>query len=269
MSNVVEVGVGEKENISWVGIIVEGRPTDITMKIAVNAPVYGLVLAINYGGVKELTTDGYILNVGVTWNGPTPSTRKRYNDNIDIIFLQSDGAFTDIQVGLVTREKRFFVTTQQVYKGWITRTRGSKPGEVKWEFTPSDPIHAYPGCGYKSIWPDMTGELLIRAQNVGANLQRSRVKPAQWTPPDVPPKPGWRAGVVRYFNMVTGTGVIEDSKGSPYFVHFSTILDKDGKPMQPFPFLEPMTGVYFRPHNSTAGEKGPSQGPPVKSVMPA
>lgn len=260
--------VDQRRTQGWVETLIEGRPASITLAVAANAPVNGLVLAINYGVVKELTVDGYLLNVGVTWNGAIPSTRKRYNDNVDIVFLEPDGAFSDIQVGLVTRDRRFFVTTQQIYKGWITRTRGFRPGEVKWEFTPSDPIHAYPGCQYQSIWQDMAGELLSRAQNVGASLQRSRVKPAQWVPPEVQPKPGWLTGVVRYFNLVTGTGVIEHKKGSLFFVHFSTILDKNRKPMV-FPVLEPMTGVYFRSHSSMAGEKGPNQGPPVKLVMPA
>lgn len=256
--------------MAWAEIVGLGRPSSVRLTTTA-APKDGTTaLAVNYGRAERLTEAGYVLDVPVRWmDGSIPHTREKYKDNVDITLLEQDGYFTDVQAGLVTRHGRFFVTLQQVYQGWVTRTRGSRVGEVAWGFTPADPIHAFTGARYEAIWAKMAEELMGVAREAGASSRLSRVEPAEWAPPDVGPRTGWKAGVMRFYNLITGTGQVEEvSGGGEQFVHHSAILNSDGKPMRPFPALAPMTGVHFRLRDPRESRK-PGEGPGVKSVMPA
>lgn len=255
--------------MAWAEIIGLGRPSSVRLAITATPKDGTTALAVNYGRAERLTGAGYVLDVPVRWTDGVPHTREKYKDNVDIILLEEDGYFTDVQCGLVTRGGRFFVTIQQVYQGWVTRTRGGRVGEVAWGFISADPIHAYPGVRYEAIWTKMAEQLLGAAQEVGASRKLSRVRPAEWVVPDIGPRAGWRAGVVRFFNLITGTGQVEEAMGGgTHFVHHSAILNSDGTPMRPFPSLAPMTGVHFRLRDPRETRK-PDEGPGVKSIMPA
>lgn len=254
--------------MAWAEIIGLGRPSSVRLVITA-APKEGTTaLAVNYGRAERLTSAGYVLDVPVSWTDGIPHTREKYRDNVDVILLEGDGYFTDVQCGLVTRGGRFFLTAQQVYRGWVTRTRGARVGEVAWNFTPADQIHAYPGCRYDGIWANMAEEIMAVARETGASRQLSRVKRAEWVTPDVQLRTGWVAGVVMYYNLVTGTGKVEEvARGGGQFIHHSAVLNPDGSPMRPFPFLAPMSGVHFRLRDPRESRK-PDEGPGVKSIMP-
>lgn len=235
---------------TWEEIIVPGKPSEIELKITVD-PQEDVFAFTVFGGKAEHLSGEYVLSVPVRWDGGVPLTRQKGVDNMDIILMDEDGPYTDIQIGLVTRKGRFFVTVQRVYKGWVTRTRGQRVGEVEFELIPTDPVYAYPGCDYANIWHPMGDELIRMARELGTSRSLSRVrrllevKGVKWTPPHVLVFPGWSRGVVLFFNMITGTGQIEEmATGERYFVHFNQILDGG-----PVPLLEPMTGVYFRPES--------------------
>lgn len=232
----------------WQEIVVTGKPSQISLNVTAD-PQEDIFSFTVFGGKAEHLFGEYVLSVPVRWDGGIPVTRQKGVDNIDVILLDEDGPYTDIQIGLITRKGRFYVTTQRVYKGWITRTRGQRVGEVGFELVPTDPIHAYPGCDYANTWRPMGEELIRLARELGTSRPLSRVRQlrevrcAKWAPPLVPVSPGWSRGVVLFFNMITGTGQVEEiGTGERYFVHFNQILEGG-----PVALLEPMTGVYFRP----------------------
>ena len=180
-----------------------------------------------------------------------PSTRQRGVDNVDIVLLREDGNFVEVQIGVVTRGKKFFITAQQIYKGWVARTVGDGVATTRYTFTPSDGVHAYPGANYECIWAGVSDELERVARHEGTSRWLSRVKPAKWNPPVVPSRESWKSGVMLYFNLITGTGIVQDQFEVEYMVHFSKILDAG-----PMPVLEPMTGVYFRLGEQPNGKQG-------------
>ncbi len=245
----------------WQEILVTDKSEHIDLRVGVNNQEDVFPFTVS-GGKAEYLAGECVLSVPVRWDRDIPLTRQKGVDNIDVILLDEDGPYTDVQIGLITRRGRFYVTIQQVYKGWITRTRVNGAGRVAFELIPTDPIHAYPGCDYANIWRPMGEELIRMARELGTSRplsmvrKLSEVKVVRWNPPLVSVSSGWSRGVVLFFNMITGTGQIEQvGTGELYFVHFNQILGGDQVPV-----LEPMTGVYFRPQ---AGEHK------VKSVKAA
>lgn len=236
--------VFSRPSMAWMEIEVPKSKKMIQIQVSATLKDGIIPLAVFNSKAKKLQGKRF-LAVPVQWKNFVPHTRQQGVDNIDIILLRDDGQFLDIQVGIVTRQSRFFITAQQIYKGRVVRTRekGLKFGEVTYTCVPTDPIHAYPGSAYKAIWVGMAEELIRVAKEEEASRQRSRVKKeiAQWSPPiEVGEANGWRSGVVLYFNLISGTGKIRDGKNEDYFVHFKT-LPEDGMTA-----LEPMTRVRFK-----------------------
>ncbi len=256
------------------------RPPTIELVVSVDIVGQDLIPFTVFGG-KEKPLRGYeVLTVPVRWQGKIPMTRQTGVDNTDVHLMTYEGHDLDIQVGVITRQGRFFVTAQQLAKGWIVRGRDG------YDFVASDPVHAYPGFSYNRIWPRM-GEAVERvAREFGAPRQAWRVKrlaemqAAVWRPTYIPepmfmpePRDGWLRGAPLFFNMISGTGEMVDFRtvlrsadgryvdhaeiGRRYFVHFSKVPNGGLVPL-----LEPMKSVYFRTGLQSQGDRTP----PVEAI---
>jgi hypothetical protein len=240
-------------------LLVKGQPSNIPIHIQANGK--GIAPLVIFGGKpheSDSTSIGFTLNVPVKWAGGVPQTRHPGKDNLDVIFFDSELRFSDIQVGLVTRKGRFFLTAQKVFEGWV---REEIEGSMC--FIPSRPEFAYPGMNYKGIWKEM-GEVLSVIARVTSDFIKElgdtpflTPEPAKWIPAQIPEQQKWQRGTVLFFNAITGTGMILGEDEKLYFVHFSSIIEEEGALVK---MLPPMGGVYFR------GMTNPSM---VRSCKPA
>jgi hypothetical protein len=207
--------------------------------------------------------EAFTFTVPVEWNGNIPRTRFPGQDNIDVIFLAADGQFVDIQCGIITRKGLFYMTAQQVWKGNVVRTFAKGTREKAWMYAPTAAAHAFPGSDYGSLWTKMGEQVLSQALGASASEQKSRVTVPKWDPPALSSQSnadGYREAAVLFFNLVTGTGHLQDASGKKWFVHFNNIL---GVPDGKIPVLLPMTKILFRGGDAPT-EKGLM--PKVRSV---
>lgn len=231
---------GTKEEIagfaSWSEISVphDRKSIDLMVKAARQEGIHSFAIFES----RPREEKEFLLSVPIRRTKDGPMTRQRGVDNVDIILLDPMSRhFRDIQVGVVVRGGRFYLTAQKIWAGWIT---GSSAEDLR--FVPSAPEHAYPGADYASIWRGM-GEVM---RFTGALLNEYGEGPIDiaapsWNPAaSSTPEQGWKTGTVLYFNMITGTGSILDGE-EKRFVHFSTIW-ADGR----MKVLKPMSGVLFQ-----------------------
>jgi len=224
-------------------LFMSGQPSSVQIIIE---PVYQNITPLFIFNGKACEYKKFALNVPIVWDSHIAMTRQSGRDNVDVIFLNSELGIQDIQVGVITRKGRFFITAQPVFQGRIR-----KDGEENMEFIPSLPEYAYPGMDYTKTWGEMSETIKIIA-HVASDLSAflgvplEEVTPAQWAPPQIPDNKKWYKGTVLYFNAITGTGSILGEDGNRYFVHFSHILGNN----TPVPMLYPMSGVYFRPDST-------------------
>ena len=226
-------------------LFVKGRPVNIQIHIQANGK--GIAPLVIFGGKpheSNSTSIGFTLNVPVNWMDRVPQTRYPGQDNLDVIFFDSDLGFSDIQVGLVTRKGRFFLTAQRIFEGWVRE--GSEEGI---SFIPSRPEFAYPGSNYKGTWQEM-GEVLSAIVRITSDVIKVlgappllAPEPAKWIPAQMPEEQRWQRGTVLFFNAITGTGMILGEDEKLHFVHFSKIIEERENPVK---MLTPMGGVYFR-----------------------
>jgi len=102
-----------------------------------------------------------------------------------------------------------------------------------------------------------------------ASIQRSRAYAPKWTPPSLPDTngSGWEPGVVRYFNLVSGTGEVEGRDGKLYFVHFKNVLAPEGSDgALEMPALTPMTVVLFHPDAPNEHDRRPLRS--IRTIKP-
>ncbi|MEK7510365.1 MAG: hypothetical protein AAB567_02280 [Patescibacteria group bacterium] len=228
-------------------LFVEGRPDHIQLRIKSEVRD-GITPMVIFGGQPhEYAGEAdFTLTIPVRWEEIRgrwiPQTRQRGVDNADCIMMDPALHFRDIQVALVTRQERFFITAQHVFQGWVRMVEG------KVRFIPSLPEYAYPGMDYAATWKGM-GEFLavmgrIVEQTVSAlGVTLETPKPAQWSPPEIPELNGWQRGVVEFFNPITNTGRLISEDGAEYHIGSNALSEVQG----PVKLLAPMKGVYFRP----------------------
>ncbi len=222
---------------------VRATPVRVTVRIHALPPGFMVFYSVepkpgNLPVVVPIDETGeFTLPVNVDWqqNGGQPRTRMQGNDNAEIIIVDpSTSHLTQIEIGLVTRQGRFFLTAHQIWKGWASRNGGDI------DFIPSEAVHAYPGARYETIWHGMEEALepIVEALPHG-NAAHQLAPP--WDPEFPDPNEDWQSGVVQFFNLVSGTGRVRSESGTNYFVHFRSI-----KMPGPMKILEPMSPVYFK-----------------------
>jgi hypothetical protein len=208
--------------------------------------------------------------VPITWKGNIPQTRDREQnrDCLDIIIMEPDGWFVDVEVGIITRRGRFYMTAQRIWEGQVVRTREN--GKLVSTFVPGRALHAYPGAKFEDVWDQLADAVLAKAKETGASDIKSNAFIPTWNPPALPETNGggWKAGIVQYFNLVSGTGELVDANGVKYFVHFKNVLPPEGSSETHLtvPTLTPMSVVLFRPNPENGHERQPLKS--VQSVRP-
>jgi cold shock CspA family protein len=248
---------------AYAELLVKGRPFNIPIHIQARSrqEITPLIIFDGKAHQSDSTSIGFTLNVPVKWTEGVPQTRHPGEDNLDVIFLDSELRVSDIQVGLVTRKGRFFLTAQRVFEGWA---RERNEGDMC--FIPSRPEFAYPGMDYRETWKDM-GEVLSVIGGTVSDFARTLgtpldiPEPAFWKPIYTPAPKGWQCGIIEFFNAISGTGRILGEDGVRYFVHFSNILSDN--PREPVRILEPMSSVFFR-----SKKLKNTKGPAVRSCKP-
>ncbi len=206
-------------------------------------------------------------------------TREKDRDNIDLVFLKLDGSFVELQVSVVMRRDLPYLCVQEIYGGQVAATTPEIAEELGIANHKADNdtalivIPLYDECAfpdhedvgiyrnYLKIFPKMGPKVLDFAYKRKAVAGLAACTPAYWQPqwPELTErqtKNGWVSGVVTFYNLVIGWGFaicrVKDGENGttiPVFVHFSSILDKTGKPVMSndeLPVLQPMTGVILK-----------------------
>lgn len=244
---------------------VMGRPESITLRIEDGKN--GLTpLAIYDGKPYEGERLDFQLTVPVSWMEQgslwIPRTRSRWDerDFVDILLINTQLHFVDVQVSLLSRKGRFYTMAQRVYDGWMRIVNEEAC------FIPAHPFYAYPGADYRATWKDKGSVLATMARVVHEILSTigdglDKVVAAKWEPREIPVLEGWRRGHVLFFNPITNTGHVLGEDGTIYHVYGNNLVGIEG----PIHMLSPMAPVYFRPGKQEEGQAFPS----VKSCKPA
>lgn len=224
-------------------------------------------------------TNGKIpeFHVSAEWtdavNRQIPHTRKGDEDNVDLVFLDKEGCFVQLEISLVTRHSNFFLVIQQVYAGQVVRTTVEKAKKTGLETievndhvgtaVPLYPENAYPGSDYIKNFKAMAPSFIRLAIEAGSSVPLSKCHVARWDPQEVKlpaemQSAGWQVAHTSWFNDVIGWGFLYCSDGKPCFAHFKQILDQAGKPAWKngkFPHLTPMRGVAVKYENQPDGKR--------------
>lgn len=236
-------------------VYVEGRPE--TMELRIKSEVRnGVTPMVIFGShPHEYPNEAdFVLTVPVTWTEQrgrwSPKTRQRGVDNADVILMDPQLHFRDVQVALITRGERLFITAQRIYEGSIRALEGGV------NFIPSDPTHAYPGMDYAATWQGMGEVLSVMGRIVDETTKALGVtldtpEPAKWDPKEIPELNGWKRGTVEFFNPITNTGRLIDGNGIEYHIGSNSLAEVKG----PVKLLPPMKGVYFRPGEPQEGQR--------------
>lgn len=242
---------------------VRDRPDSVTLRIGAKGNGVSPI-AIQAGIPHEYANDlAYDLTVPVSRkivnNVWVPHTRVQNQDNVDIIVVDGNLYFEDIQVSLLTRKGRFYIAVQRVYAGWMRIV------EDEVHFVPSDSVYAYPGADYRGTWKNMGQVLATMTRVTHAVLETlggrlPDVASATWQPKEVQKLGGWSRGHLLFFNPITNYGHLLGEDGNKYFVYGNNLVDVRG----PVHLLEPMAPVYYRP-----GQQDEGKLPSAKSCKPA
>ncbi|MDP3964687.1 MAG: cold shock domain-containing protein [bacterium] len=186
----------------------------------------------------------FTLTVPVEWKDggrgvKIPHTRQKGVDNADVVLVTPTGNIAAAQVAITTRKGRFYLSIQEIYDIQAIR----QDGEV--EFFPARAVHAYPGADFSRTFQSAA----LRLTELLADAELPTEAPEiTWDPPQVEPRHPWETGAVKWFNLVTGMGLIAGSDGVDTRVHFSKV-EGEG----PFRVLAPMTGVYWKQDSDQSG----------------
>lgn len=148
-------------------------------------------------------------------------TREKGKDNVDVINIDAQGVFGDIQVAILTREDGFYLSMQQIFNGQhVTTSKDGRPGTSVSKYIPIDPLNAYAGFKYDNTWVQMAEALQVfaRAHEASRHLSRVRHKHASWVENYPPAREGLKQGQVLYYNPIVEFGVVQDRNGERYIV---------------------------------------------------
>ncbi|MDE1875139.1 MAG: hypothetical protein KGI79_02185 [Patescibacteria group bacterium] len=212
-------------------------------------------------------SDGNVptFSVPITWHqeSGTPHTRVTDQDNIDLIFMAGNGMFSQIQVSMVTRARRFWLQIQELWCGQVVRTNIAKAKSLDVSYfqvgshaglvVPLYGENAYRGVDYiKSN--KMASTVITDAINRDMCVPMGEAIVAEWRE-DTTPLPatlvgkGWTKATVLWYNLVIGYGFVRLSDGRSSRVHFSKIVDENGESRAvngDCPVLRAMTGVAVK-----------------------
>lgn len=270
-----QMGKVEEEGVfSWAPVFVkDARPDFLVLHF--NAKLKPGVRLVHVKGDEptEVTrTKIPSLYVNVKWHQDAagdwiPTSRQTDRDNIDLIFLQTDGTFIQIQISVTSRDGRFWLGVQEFYCGQVVRTTQLRASAIDRRsivigghaalVAPLYPENAYPGPGsdYVGRLGKESGKKLVwEAVNANACMPLSRAKPAKWEPrykaltPEMVTQ-GYHRACVLFFNLVLGWGIAVCEDGGTCLVHFKFIINAGGEQVLSrgeFPRLQPMAYVALK-----------------------
>ncbi|MDD5050635.1 MAG: hypothetical protein PHV93_02750 [Candidatus Pacebacteria bacterium] len=230
------------------------RPSAVRVLLSMQAVEGAKVLHCAAGEVTDVTAGSMPdLVVPVVYDGAAPRTREKDKDNIDIVILQRNGMFVQLQVSVITRGGVFYVGVQEIFAGQVVRTNASKVlklglkketinGAQVGLIVPLFEGNAYPGADYLNVFPRMGPKVIKYAVAHEMCVPLSECVVAKWAPEETPLPPnlkaedGWMRAVVRSYNLVTGCGHLLCDDGVDCFLHFSVIGGD-------FPSVPPMKAV--------------------------
>jgi hypothetical protein len=243
------------------------KPSWLSFDIAVkpNPNELGVtVLRAQGGHVTDVTKGGMpVFRVNVKWDGNIPHTREKDKDNFDIVLLRQDGMFMQLQVSLVTRSGYFWICIQEVYAGMIVAANK----EQETDFTSIDldrdgkafiaPLraeNAAPGTDYLKTFKDMGPKVVRFAASSGMTIPFDDMMVLEWKPEwkgldESTAGAGWEEANVVFYNLVIGWGFALLADGRSCRIHFSKILDEEGRPLASkgqFPHAQPMTRIAVK-----------------------
>lgn len=237
---------------TWAEIKVQqgSRPTSITVDFAINLES-GIIPFFCKGGEVIDCADGRIpsLIVPVKWRqfGSdrkwAPHTRVQDQDNIDLVLRNQGGDFIDLQISVVTRGGRFFLSIQELSSGTVVRLleglaatdyREVVVGDGRFITVPLLEEHAYPGADWlRSIMPRSGPAFIAIAAEDKAFLAVTDLEVAEWIDVAYPAEANWVGARVLWFNPLIG-GKVLCADGVTAFVPLRVIpiigTESDPKP---------------------------------------
>ncbi len=265
ISNFELEGQKDSGGYYWAGInLANSTPPALFVRFAANlsANVVGVFFA--QGGDVTDASSGKIpfIEVPIEWNNmngvTVPHTRARNVDNADIVLLLNSGAFMQLQVSVLTRGGKFFLSVQEIWAGEILEFEGDAGslgscmvGDKAYTVSPLWSEQAYPGASYLKTMRNMGPKIVALATEFdNCDIAAvSELPVVGWDPPAFPEgDKGWVGGVVTFFNpIVMGRALLED--GTDVYINLQAILNKDGMPEMSrggFPLLQPKQQILLR-----------------------
>jgi hypothetical protein len=267
-----------RSEIKWEG----QRPSRIHVffdftKLAEGVRAFCLINGKTIDVTESETTPA--LWVPVEWRGvgkdSYPFTRQVGKDNFDLILMRPEGAFVQLQASVNVRGGNFWLAVQNLYVGQpITATAAQieRLGITSYPIAGSDlqgaiiPVvdeNAYPGADYARDFKYAAERILAYAFERGAFVTFEESDETEWElvlPDELPPEMvagGWLRAGVQWFTVPKGCATVLCEDGVVCFVHFSAIVDKQGRQIAnrgQFPFLDAMSGVALkRKYNKKKG----------------
>jgi len=254
-------------------ILLGGRETKrVTLHITAKANAGVSLLRTQKEIVEDVTNvDDHRLpvwTVPVTWiegqGHNLPQTRQPHEDNFDLIFIDHEGCFRQLEISITTRVGKFWLAIQELTVGQVARTTEAKATKLGVTTTtvsdsicfvaPLYPENAYPGADWLKTSGVMGQKVVAHAIGRGASVPLSKCHVAEWSPvkislPETMKANGWKVGTATWFNVPCGYGFVRCHDGTSCFCHFKQILDETGRPVASagkFPSIPPMREIAIK-----------------------
>ena len=266
--------IGGDSECTFGAVKFHGRPKELAFYI-VPEPKKGFGVVIGKGNRAYRYDPGRSLRltINVNWRENrgvmVPRTRKKNEDNLDVIFIDETGRFIQIQILLCCRGEKVWVACQEIYEGHLVRTTVAKAKEAGMEYrdlsggkagfvVPMSSVHSGPHGEYLAqFYPAKKFFEIAVEEGAYDSRQLCQVNPAKWDPdfpdPSLAPGEDWEVGIVSFFNAILGLGklITIDAEGNQQMIHvyFSAIEDSDGTRVVEkglFPILKRMQPVAFK-----------------------
>ncbi len=236
------------------------RPIELVITFAHNL-VKGIIPFYCYAGQVIDCGDQEIpeLHIPIEWqrmgNVWVPKTRVRDRDNADLVLRNEFGQFIDLQVAIVSRSGKFYLSIQEISSGQIMRLPSEVTEDVGYRDVNVDgrrfivvPIldaHAYPGADFLRYVMQRSGPALltIAAKDRAYKDAEDGLDVPEWTTFDFPVEAGWTGAVVLWFNPLIGARVKCAGDGIEAFVPIGAIPVK-GTENDVVPTLAMKAGEY-------------------------
>lgn len=222
-------------------------------------------------------TEGRIppLRVALKWHDQTPEMENPLEADFDLTLIQQDGTLIVVEIAVVTRRGRFYLSLQEAYCGQVVRTTAAKATLLGIQYVPLEsgtvatvvplyPENDYPGADFMDAFRFMSKTVVKTAIMHGASVPRSLSEGVhtEWNPrlvnfPVKLAEKGWQPVTVGFWNNASGTGRLFTQDNEPVHCYFKQILDASGTPIwvNGFPTLTPMTMVAAKFESGPRGLK--------------